>query len=139
MTRENHLILTDSEFERQFKACLIKPECFSHEAHLRLAYIQIRKYGIEAALMNVQNQLYNYVNAIGAGDKYNKTVTIAAVRAVHHFMMKCKTNSFIEFVEAFPQLKYNFKYLMFCHYKTDIFKSKRAKISFIEPELLPFD
>lgn len=137
--KEAHFSLTDSQFERQFETCSLEPNWFSHEAHLRLAWIHLHKYGLEQALNNIQHQLWAYVNAVGAAEKYNKTVTIAAVLAVHHFMMKLRTGNFETFIEAFPRLKHSFKLLMFSHYKTDIFKSKKAKENFLEPELLPFD
>jgi hypothetical protein len=36
---EKHLELTDLEFEANFKNCSLNPDIFSHEAHLRLAWI----------------------------------------------------------------------------------------------------
>jgi hypothetical protein len=36
-------------------------------------------------------------------------------------------------------VKYNFKEVMNCHYRVDIFESELANETFLEPELLPFD
>jgi hypothetical protein len=136
---DSHFMLTDSEFENQFGSCALDPAIFSHEAHLRLAWIHISKYGIENAIKNICSQLQNYVKHLGASDKYNETLTIAATRAVYHFMLKSESNSFGSFIEAHPRLKHNFKELMFAHYSTNIFTSERAKKEYLEPELLPFD
>ncbi|MCK0180484.1 hypothetical protein MWU50_14380 [Flavobacteriaceae bacterium S0862] len=135
---KDHYQLTDEEFESQFSNCTLDSSIFNHEAHIRLAWIHINRYGIEQALINVDNQLYSYIYSLGAEDKYNKTVTIAAVKAVYHFMQKSNSNNFKDFILEHPRLKTNFKELLDKHYSIDIFNSDIAKSSFLEPNLLPF-
>ena len=136
---EPHHQLTDQQFEKQFKSCEFPPEMFSHEAHLRLAWIHIVKYGIDQAVNNVTTQLKKYTNQLGVESKYNTTLTIAAIRAVYHFTLKSSTLNFADFIHANPRLKTDFRSLMQTHYSTDIFQSSKAKESYIEPEQLPFD
>jgi hypothetical protein len=136
---ERHFEFSDDDFEQQFSISVLSPTIFTHEAHLRLAWIHIRKYGIQTAIENICEQLQNYVASLGARDKYNKTVTIAAVKAVYHFMLKSKADNFQVFISENQKLKTNFKELLNTHYSTDIFKSAKAKKEFLEPELLPFD
>lgn len=136
---QNHLDLSDAEFEATFSNSTLDPKLFSHEAHLRLAWLHITKYGIDTAVHNVKNQIKNYVAALGAEDKYNETVTIAGVRAVGHFVSHSGASNFPDFINEHPQLKDNFKGLLLSHYETDIFESETAKKTFIEPELIPFD
>jgi hypothetical protein len=136
---ERHFEFSDDDFEQQFSISVLSPTIFTHEAHLRLAWIHIRKYGIQTAIENICEQLQNYVVSLGAKDKYNKTVTIAAVKAVYHFMLKSKADNFQVFISENQKLKTNFKELLNTHYSTDIFKSTKAKKEFLEPELLPFD
>ncbi|MCF4101298.1 hypothetical protein L1I30_06450 [Gillisia sp. M10.2A] len=135
---EKHLELTDIDFELQFKKAQLDPALCCHEAHLRLAYIHIKKYGLDKAVKNVNYQLYSYVCFLGAEEKYNHTLTTAAVKAVSHFMRKSQATNFKAFILEFPRLKYNFKELMSVHYKIDIFNSEKAKKEFLEPDLLPF-
>lgn len=135
---EDHFILSDNEFEQQFESCKFNPSMFNHEAHLRLAWIHINTYGIDKALENVQLQLQNFVAHVGAKDKYNVTLTVAAVKAVHHFMLKSQSSNFKDFIEEFPRLKYNFNDLMGFHYGIDVFNSTEAKAKYLEPDLLPF-
>jgi len=135
---KNHYQLTEKEFESQFSNCTLDSSIFNHEAHIRLAWIHINKYGIEQALINVDSQLFSYVCSLDAEDKYNKTVTIAAVKAVYHFMQKSESNNFKDFILEHPRLKTNFKDLLSQHYSIDIFNSENTKSSFLEPNLLPF-
>lgn len=136
---EKHIQLTDLEFEKQFENRTLDPTLFSHEAHIRLAWIHINKYGIDKAIENVDSQLLKYATGLGFGDKYNKTVTIAAVKAVYHFYLKSKSDNFKDFIVEYPGLKDNFKDLLDSHYGFDIFRSQAAKKEFIDPDLLPFD
>ena len=135
----NHLSLSDLEFEFQFQNCELDPLDFTHEAHLRLAWINIQRYGIDRAVTNIQDQLKRFVKHAGVKDKYNTTLTIAATKAVYHFMLKSESDNFRDFILEFPQLKNNFKELMACHYGFDIYNSEKAKKGFLEPDLLPFD
>ncbi|AXT50679.1 hypothetical protein D1818_07480 [Aquimarina sp. BL5] len=135
----NHnLDLNDSEFEKQFRDGILAPSLFNHEAHLRLAWIHVSKYGVDTACKEISNQILAYVTQLGETDKFNKTLTIAAVRTVNHFLLKSKSNSFQDFITEFPRLKYNFKDLLDSHYGFDIFNSEKAKTHYVEPDLLPF-
>lgn len=136
---EKHLDFTDSEFEQRFSTCELSPAEFTHEAHLRLAWIHITRYGIEQAEKNITTQLQTFVAFAGAQGKYNLTLTIAAIKAVYHFILKSKSTTFKDFIAEFPRLKYNFKELMACHYGFDIYHSAKAKVEFLEPDLIPFD
>lgn len=136
---EKYYILTDFEFEKQFKSCSLDPAIFTHEAHLRLAWIHINKYGVDVAIDKIRCQLQDYVDSLGAKNKYNETVTIAAIKAVYHFMLTSKTNNFKDFIIENIKLKQNFKELIACHYKIDIFNSPAAKSKYLMPDLLPFD
>lgn len=136
---EKHTALSDQEFERQVRVCAFNPVDFTHEAHLRLAWILIESHGIEDAEKQIQELLLRFVEFAGARDKYNTTLTIAAMRAVDHFKRKSNSESFLEFIVEFPRLKYNFKELMAAHYGFDVFSSHEARLTYIEPDLLPFD
>lgn len=135
----DHFQLSDKAFEQQFASLQLNPALFSHEAHLRLAWIHVTRYGIDQAIENVTNQIKAFAEHHGAHGKYHTTVTIAAVRAVYHFVIKSDSANFKDFITEFPQLKNEFTKLLASHYSTDIFKSTAARESFLEPDLAPFD
>jgi hypothetical protein len=135
---ETQFKLSDKDFEEQFEKSVLDPAIFSHEAHLRLAWIYINKYGLNKALGYIPTQIQNYVQKLGATDKYNHTLTIASIKVVNHFICKSRSVDFAEFILEFPRLKYNFKDLLDCHYSFDIFSSKNAKKRYLEPDLLTF-
>lgn len=135
----DHLQLTDQEFENQFENLSLKPSLFNHEAHLRLAWIHIHKYGEKKAIENICNQIKQFATHHGDSEKFNTTVTVAAVKAVKHFYSKSTSTSFKNFIQEFPRLKTNFKDLMAAHYKMDIYNSEKAKKEYLDPDLLLFD
>ena len=135
----NHLQFTDLDFEQQFRNCKLDPSDFTHEAHLRLAWINIEMYGIDTAITNIQDQLERFVASVGAKDKYNKTLTIAAIKTVYHFKLKSKATSFKDFIAEFPRLNYAFKDLIASHYSIDIYNSPLAKMEYIAPDLMAYD
>ncbi|WP_425390504.1 hypothetical protein [Ekhidna sp.] len=138
MRIKDHWQYTDEEFENQFETYRLKPGLFSHEAHLRLAYIHIQKYGSEQAEKNMCEQIKGFAESLGVYDKFNKTVTIASVKAMNHFMQKAKSDNFKDFIQEFPRLLTNFKDILEQHYGFNVFADKRAKKEFVEPDLLPF-
>lgn len=135
----NHNQLTDAAFIGQLRNGSLNPKIFNHEAHLRLAWLHIRKYGIEQAEQNIQNQLQKFVEIVGAKDKYHKTLTIVAVKIVNHFIHKSESDNFTDFINEFPQLKSNFKELINTHYSFNIFDSDKARTEFLKPDLLNFE
>lgn len=112
---------------------------FSHEAHLRLAWIHISKYGLEKAIENLTEQIWLYAEGLGVFDKYNETVTVAAIKAMSHFMNRMAGNTFPELLTEFPGLIEDFKGIIHTHYSQNIFEMKSAREKFLEPDLLPFD
>ncbi|MCE2613689.1 hypothetical protein LVD13_11960 [Flavobacteriaceae bacterium D16] len=136
---EEHYKLSDQEFEEQFISCTMDPLIFSHEAHLRLSWLYLRKYGLNTTESMVQDQLKQYVTSLGAEEKYHTTLTVAAIRVVDHFISRSKSDNFKDFISEFPRLKMNFRELINAHYGFDIYSSEKGKAQYLKPDLLPFD
>jgi len=134
----SHYAYSKTEFKTAFANCTLNPSLFSHEAHLRLAWMIVQENGIERAIEIICNQIQHYVKHLGALDKFNKTLTIAATQAVHHFIQKSNAKNFSDFILEFPRLKNNFKGLMATHYSFDIYNSSKAKAKYLAPDLSPF-
>lgn len=138
MKQKTHHSLTDEQLIVAFENMTLKPSLFSHEAHLRLAWIHIIKDGKEMAISEMKRQIKQYAESLNVPDKYNETITVAAVESVYHFMQKSLASNFDDFIQEFPRLKNNFKEILAQHYGINVFSDK-AKLSYIPPDLLPFD
>ncbi|KGL62017.1 hypothetical protein [Polaribacter sp. Hel1_85] len=136
---ERHWKISDTEFEEQFSSNKFRPLWFSHEAHLRLAWIYITKYGKEIALEKYSKQLQDFANKYNAEGKYNATVTFASIQIINHFIEKSDAYDFQDFINEFSQLKSNFKEIIATYYSGDVFTSIEAKQHILLPDLKPFN
>lgn len=134
----SHWQLDSDEFEESFASCSLNPKIFNHEAHLRLGYIHIKKYGLSRAIENVCEQIKRFDYERGRGIKFNKTVTIASVYIINHFISISQSNSFSGMLEEHPRLLSDFDELIGCHYSEDIFTVPEAKYNFLKPDLVAF-
>lgn len=136
---KSHKELLDDELESQLKNCTLDPTIFNHEAHIRLAWIHLTKYGLEQDQQNITTQLKAFVTSLGAQSKYHETLTVAAVNIVYHFMQKSDSKSFQEFINKSARLVHDFEGLITAHYRFDIYKNETAKKEYLRPDLIPFD
>lgn len=134
----DHFQYSDEAFDAAIADCTIDPALFGHEAHVRLAWIHLRRSDAEQAVRTVETRILGLVDFLGARDKYNKTLTIAAVRTVQHFLQRSESETFREFIAEFPRLKTHFRELIAAHYSFDVFGSQQARETWMEPDLLPY-
>ena len=135
---EDHFKLSDQDFISQFKDCTLTPSLFSHEAHIRLAWVHINKHGVDKAIEKISTQIKRFDLIHGNGNKYHATLTFASINAVNHFIQKSVSDNFADFINEFPGLKTNFKDLLDSHYRIDIYNSRLAKVKYIKPDMIPF-
>jgi len=108
----SHWELNNDEFELEFRKGSFNPSLFNHEAHLRLAFIHITKYGLHQAIENLCEQIARYDLIHGTGRKFSASITASAVFILNQFLTKCNTNSFSRLINTYPELKYNFRSLL---------------------------
>ena len=135
----SHFDLSDEVFVQKFVDCTLNPALFSHEAHLRLAWIHVTRYGLRKAIENIRAQIATYDRGLGDGTKYHETITVAAICVVHHFTLKSTAATFKQFIAEFPQLRSHFRELLTQHYSFDIARDPGAKREYVRPDILPFD
>jgi hypothetical protein len=131
--------MTDLEFVRLFETGHLPPSLFTHEAHLRLAYIYLKNFGEELAIEQCCNGIREFDRLHGDGTKFHKTLTVASVKAVYHFMQKSRSTTFEGLIAEFPRLKTSFKQLLDQHYAFDLLNNAKAKSEYVAPDLIPFD
>jgi hypothetical protein len=133
----SHFILPDEDFIDQFEKCKLDPSCFTHDAHLRLAYLYLQKFGTEEAIVKLCRGIARFDRVFGSGDKFHMTITIASVAVLNHFIRKSNSSDFNSLTEEYPQLKTEFKRLLNTHYSPLLLKSPPSRIEFRLPDRLP--
>lgn len=109
---EKHQLLTDQQFEQQFENCTLPPVLVTYEAHLRLAYIHVKKHGIKKAAITLYKQLTHFNTNFGHILILSKATIKAFVKLIYDFIKKATTTSFSELLLEFPDLKTKFSALI---------------------------
>ena len=126
----------DRDFRDAFEACAIAPAAFSHEAHVRLAYVYLAEGDVAPAVDRMRAALLKFIEHNGIPrTKYHETLTRAWVLAVHHFMNKAPSASAADFIASNPELLDST--IMLTHYSASVLFSADARASWVEPDLDP--
>lgn len=59
----------------QFEAGQVDAEQFDHEAHVHIAWLYVRTYGLAEALSRIDEALRQLTRKLGVPDKYHATIT----------------------------------------------------------------
>lgn len=130
--------MENADFIQAFETEKFPAEKFNHTAHIKLAWIYLDQFGEETAIAKTCEAIKNFDQLHGDGTKYHITLTVAAVKAVHHFRQKSNATTFEEFIVEFPRLTSSFKELLLQHYGKEVIADPKAKTTYLEPDLLPF-
>lgn len=104
-----HRQLDDNKLLTKLSDGSLDPKLFSHEAHLRLAFVLIKHYGLEGAINECQQILKNYVEHIGAADKYDAKLSERAIMVVNKLMRKHNYDNVYDLIHIHPKLLSDFK------------------------------
>lgn len=135
---DTHFDWSDEAFLRDFSNLEFPPALFNHEAHLRLAFIHLRRDGLEKSVVVFPQLLKAFVQSQGAMEKYHETLTVAGLFILDHFMKKNSGSDFRGLIENFPHLKDHFRELVAAHYSDKKLQHPSAKSAYQIPDLLPF-
>ena len=132
----HHLAAEDHAFSAAFESFRIAPAQFNHEAHVRMAYIYLAQFDVEAAVQRMRGALQAYLqhNEIPPS-KFHETLTRAWILAVRHFMDKGSSTSAADFIARNPELLDS--RIMLTHYSARVLFSADARASYVEPDLEP--
>lgn len=132
--------LTDAEFLAGFEACTIPHAAWTHRAHIRMAYLVLRRDGFEQGLDAVRegigrlNASQGTPEAIDRG--YHETITRAWLRLVDSAMRHHGPEADFEaFAGQHPHLLN--RTLLRLFYSRARIMSWEAKREFVEPDLGP--
>ncbi len=126
----------DRTFRTAFETFAVAPAEFSHEAHVRLAYIHLAELDVDAAVPRMRDALLKFLEHHGIPrSKFHETLTRAWVLAVRHFMNKSSSASAADFIARNPQLLDS--RIMLTHYSAEVLFSADARESCVEPDLDP--
>jgi hypothetical protein len=123
----------DEQFLAAFEAGKIANQDFHHRDHLRLAWIQIRRLGLEQASDAVTGGIRRFAAHHGHADRYHETMTRFWVRAVGLGISRRPTLPYEDLLAAEPHLLD--KNLPYRHWSRERMGSDEARQQWVEPDL----
>src|SRR5437763_417404 len=125
----------DEAFVTAFHAHQLSNQGFHHRDHLRLAWVQIRRLGLERASDVVTNGIRHFAVHHGRAEGYNETMTRFWVRVIGIGISRHPELSFEELLATEPHLLD--KNLPFQHWSSERMNRDDAKRQWAEPDLRP--
>jgi hypothetical protein len=131
--------MSDDDFLAGFEACtLARPE-WTHEAHIRMAWLYLTRLPFVEALERVRSGIQQLNATFSKGesrqsDGYHDTITVASVRVIAARLRGGDT--FPVFRDRNPDLFDRTLIALLRHYTKERLHSAEAKRTFIEPDLL---
>ena len=124
----------DEKFLAAFEAGQIGNQDFHHRDHLRLAWIQVRRLGLQRASDTVAGAIRQFAAGHGHAERYHETMTRFWVRVVGMGINRHPTLPFDDLLAAEPHLLD--KTLPFNHWSRERLTSVEAKRRWVEPDVL---
>jgi hypothetical protein len=132
--------MTDDEFLRAFEACTLTRADWTHEAHVRMAWLYSRREPtLEAAVARMRAGIPRLNAALGTDARlYHETVTCAFGTAVYRrATAPHSAATWPEFRSGHPELFDKNSPLLHRHYDPETLKLDAARLSFVPPDRVP--
>ncbi|HEU5047483.1 MAG TPA: hypothetical protein VFT64_06535 [Rickettsiales bacterium] len=126
-------------FLAAFEGCKISKAEWTHEAHVRMAWLYLKAYGDwTSALPIVRNGIKRLNQSHGNMNGYHETITIVYLQLVAERLEDSETVlSWPEFMRKYPELlDYNSPAFL-RYYSRELIFSQQARQQFVAPDLTP--
>lgn len=133
----------DAAFLARFEGRALPFDQWTHRAHVKVAYLYLRRHGLEEAInrMRAGVKAYNAANKVpqGPGMGYNETVTVAFMHILHATMQAYgdvfPTASADEFCDTHPHLLH--RSLLRVFFSPRGRDPAAEEYGFVEPDMCP--
>jgi hypothetical protein len=134
---QDHTLLSDDEFLAAFEQCRLPKECWSHEAHVRMAWLYLVRESFERALSMIRNGIRRYNASVSNSPGYHETVTQAYALLIASRVRNGSSKSFDDFKHRYPELFDPQKPILLRHYRKETLDSAEARQGFLPADLEP--
>ncbi len=129
--------MTDEEFLAAFETCRLPEADWTHAAHVRMAWLSLRKGPFDQVLPRVRAGIQRYNATLQKLLAYHETITRAFLRLVHQRMSADGAGqTFDAFCRQNPDLLQGVSVLL-RHYRRETLFSPQARAQFVLPDLEP--
>jgi hypothetical protein len=130
------LLESDADFIAAFENCTLPYPAWTHEAHLRMAWIYLRHNRLIDVIPKVREGIQRLNLSRGNPTGYHETVTLAFLRLVADRLGDGSVQeTFVSFKERNPDLFASRPGILARYYSQEILDSADARLVFVEPDL----
>lgn len=131
----NLQLLDDQTFMVQFENLSLDPAHFSHQGHLRIAWLYLQEHDLDTAVQLVCSGIKAYAESLGESRKFNVTITDALVRLMAQRMEAMEEKEWPCFLQQNPDLGEDSLSVLLQYYSEDLLFSETARTSLVEPDI----
>lgn len=136
LPHNSNTILTDEAFLMAFEDTSLPAELFTHENHVRLAWLYLAKLSFKEANSKICQSIKTYAASKGAAEKYHETLTQAFIYIISERIKPAQ--SWDEFKQQHSDLFQQPKELIQQYYSPAIINALPAKQKFVSPDRKSF-
>jgi len=130
--------MTDHEFLAAFENCSLPEKQWTHRAHVRMAWLNLRRSPLVQAIDTVRTGIQRFNTSLNKPLGYHETITIAFLYLISHRMQRAESDeSFDDFCGRNTDLVDQSTNILLAHYRKETLFSPLARQTFVEPDLLP--
>lgn len=111
-SREKHRKHSDIDFMKLMADGSLDPDCFTHEAHIRLAWLSMNTLGFEEACNLICSRIEQFDLLHGDGMKFDSKLTCLAAKIIWDTKLASKSQSFPDFMDEYPDLQMQLRTLL---------------------------
>ena len=131
--------MNDVEFLTAFEECTLTPADWTHEAHVRMAWLYLTQYDYEPALRFIRSGIQHLNARVLKKDlAYHETITVAFARLIESTRRMLPAKHTLSDLKLHaPDLFDRQLSAVVKYYSRDRLFSNEARSSWIEPDLAP--
>jgi hypothetical protein len=118
--------MNDDRFLGLFEGMGLAAGALDHAAHVRAAYLCLRRHDFAEALLRFRRSIRAYAASLGKADLYHETITVAHFALIReHMVVRGETTGWEEFSRVNPELLE--RQLLHRYYEPDELASSLAR------------
>lgn len=129
--------MSDAALLAAFESCTLPKAEWTHEAHVRTAWIYLTTRSYDDALAALRNGIPKYNRSLGNTTGYHDTVTVAYARIIAARILISPDDDFPDFRLRHADLFAKSPSPLARHYSKERLASPEAVESFVDPDLSP--
>ena len=129
--------MTDAELLAAFESCTLPKAEWTHEAHIRTAWLYLTNHPFDTALHSIRSGIQKYNLSLGNTTGYHETITVAFARLIASSIHRTPSVPFRTFTMKNPELFCKSPSPLLQYYSKARLASPDAVSGFVEPDLSP--